>query len=25
MDFIKKPTDNEKITQVLTQFGILES
>ncbi len=25
MDFIKKPTNNEKITQVLTQFGILES
>jgi len=25
MDFIKKPTDKEKITQVLTQFGILES
>mgnify|MGYP001942416405 CR=1 FL=1 len=25
MDFIKKPTNKEKITQVLTQFGILES
>ena len=25
MDFIKKPTNNEKITQVLTQFGIIES
>ncbi|MEY8263179.1 MAG: response regulator, partial [Bermanella sp.] len=25
MDFIKKPTDHEKITQVLIQFGILES
>ena len=25
MGFIKKPTDNEKIAQVLTQFGILEA
>jgi len=25
MDFIKKPTDSEKIAQVLIQFGILEA
>lgn len=25
MEFIKKPTNKEKITEVLTQFGILES